>query len=123
MTTCADAKLGEIRIAGKTFYVPSADICDRTVVVTGSWIRTAAVKDEAVVQGVLIEDPDAFIRKLKQSELQADVLTFAQRPPDTTPKYDYHWDWDNWAAIPTTCFKEWWENLPQASRKNVRRSA
>ena len=123
MTTCANAKLEEIRIAGKTFYVPSAEICGRTVVVTGKWIRTAQVKDEEVVEGVTVEDPDSFITKLKESKLKADVFTFAQRPPEITPKYDYHWEWDNWAAIPTTSFKDWWENLPQESRKNVRRAA
>ena len=26
-----------------------------------------------------------------------------------TPKYDYHWEWENWAATPTTSFKDWWE--------------
>ncbi len=123
MTTCANAKLEEIRVAGKTFHVPSAEIYGRTVVVTGKRIRTAEVKDEVVVEGVLIEDPDAFITKLKESGLQADVFTFAQRPPETTPKHDYHWEWDNWAAIPTASFKDWWERLPQVSRKNVRRSA
>ena len=32
MTTCAEAKLEEIRIAGKTLYVPSVEVCGRTVV-------------------------------------------------------------------------------------------
>jgi hypothetical protein len=123
MTTCANTKLAEIRIAGKTLYVPSAEICGRTVVVTGKWIRTAQVKDEDVVEGVTVKDPDLFITKLKESKLKADVFTFAQRPPEITTKYNYHWEWDNWAATSTTCFKEWWENLPQESRKNVRRAA
>ena len=123
MSTCANTKLEEIRIAGKTLYVPSTDICGRTVVVTGKWIRTAQIKDEDVVEGVTVEDPDLFIIKLKQSKLKADVFTFAQRPPEVTPKFDYHSEWDNWAAMPTTSFKQWWENLPQESRKNVRRAA
>jgi hypothetical protein len=123
MTTCANTKLAEIRIAGETLYVPSAEICGRTVVVTDKWIRTAQVKDEDVVEGVIVENPDAFITELRDSTLKADVFTFAQRPPEITQKYKYHWEWDNWAAIPTTCFKEWWENLPQEARKNVRRSA
>jgi hypothetical protein len=122
MSTYANANLEEIRVAGKTFRVPSAVICGRTVLVTGKRIRTAQVKDEAVVEGMIIEDPSSFITKLKESDLQADVFTFAQRPPEITPKYDYHWEWDNWAAIPTSCFKDWWENLPQESRKNVRRA-
>ena len=123
MTACGNVRLQEIRIAGKTFHVPSAEICGQTVVVTGKWIRTAQIKDEEVVEGVAVIDPESFITKLKESELKADVLTFAQRPPEITPKYDYHWEWNNWAAIRTTRFKDWWENLPQVSRKNVRRSA
>src|SRR6266550_1756578 len=63
MSTCANTKLEEIRIAGKTLYVPSTDICGRTVVVTGKWIRTAQIKDEDVVKGVTVEDPDLLISK------------------------------------------------------------
>ena len=66
--------------------MPSAEICGRTVVVTGKWIRIAEVKDEDVVEGVIVEDPDSFITKLRESELQADVFTFAQRPPEITAK-------------------------------------
>src|SRR5216110_371867 len=109
MTTCANAKLEEVRFAGKTFYVPSAEICGRTVVVTGKWIRTAQVKDEEVVEGVTVVEPNSFITKLKERKLKADVFTFAQRPPETTQKYDYHLEWDNWAAVRTTCFNDWWE--------------
>src|SRR6266481_3433530 len=123
MDNCTNAKMEETRIRGQTLYVPSTEICCRTVIVTGKWIRTAEIKDEGVVEGVTIENPDSFITKLKESKLQADLFTFAQRPPEITPKYDYHREWDNWAAIRTTCFKDWWENLPQVSRKNVRRAA
>jgi hypothetical protein len=123
MTTSANAKLEEIRVSGKTFHVPSAEICGRTVVVTGKKIRIAQVKDEGVVEGEPVEAPELFVTQLRKSGLKADFFTFAQRPPDTTPRYNYHWGWDNWAEIPTACFKRWWENLPQVSRKNVRRSA
>jgi hypothetical protein len=123
MTNRANSKLEEIRISGKTLYVPSAEICGRRVIVTGKWIRTAEIKDEAVIEGVTIADPNSFITKLKESKLQADLFTFAQRPSEITPKYDYHREWDNWAAVRTTCFGDWWKNLPQVSRKNVRRAA
>lgn len=123
MTARASTKLEEITIAGKTLYVPSTEICGRTVTVTGKWVRTAEIKDESVVEGVTVEDPDLFITKLKESNLTADLFTFAQRPPEITPRYHYHWEWDNWAAISTACFNTWWEKLPQESRKNVRRAA
>jgi hypothetical protein len=124
MISYPNAERAEIRISGKTLYVPSVEISGRTVVVTGKWIRTAQFKDEEVVEGRSVEDPEGWIAKLKESQLRADVFTFAQRPPEITPKYDYHWEWENWAAVRTTCFKDWWENrLPQESRKNVRRAA
>src|SRR5437016_14607985 len=124
MSTCGNVQQAEIRISGKTLYVPSTEICGRTVVVTGKWIKTAQVKDDELVEGVPVEDPESFITKLKESELKADVFTFAQRPPEITPKYGYHLEWENWAVAPTTSFNEWWENrLPQETRKNVRRAA
>jgi hypothetical protein len=124
MTTCLNAKLEEVRSAGKAFYAPSVVICGRTVVVTGKRIRMAQVKDEEVVEGVTVAAPETFIAKLKESELKADLFTFAQRPPEITPKYGYHLEWENWAVAATTSFNEWWENrLPQETRKNVRRAA
>ena len=124
MNTCSDTTLAEVRVSGKTFYVPSLEVCGRTVVVTGKWIKTAQIKDEEVVQGVPVENPKSFLSELKKRKLKVDVFTFTQRPPDITPKDDYQMEWDNWAAIRITTFKEWWEQrLPQESRKNVRRAA
>lgn len=60
---------------------------------------------------------------LEKSDLKADLFTFIQRPPDLAPKFDFHVEWDNYAAVPITTFNEWWEKLPQETRKNVRRSA
>jgi hypothetical protein len=118
------AERAEIHIAGKKLYVPSSEICGRTVVVTGNWLRLAAVKDENLVEGEIVGNPRAFLDEMRSSPLQADVLTFAQKIPEITPKYDYPFEWDNWAAIPITSFNDWWEKrLPQESRKNVRRAA
>ncbi|MDR3401011.1 MAG: GNAT family N-acetyltransferase [Chthoniobacter sp.] len=113
----------EIRDSGKTMQVPAAEICGRTVMVRGGGVKTASVLDEAVAPGELVPDPAAFIKELKQSGLRADVLTFFQRPPDVKPKFNYHFDWDNYAVVDTTSFDAWWEQLPQEARKNTRRAA
>jgi hypothetical protein len=123
-TTCMKVEKIEIRIAGKTMYVPSADVCGQTVVVTGGWLRTAAVKDEELVEKQVVEDPIEFVQQLKKSRLRADILTFAQKLPEITPKYHYNFEWDNLAVIPIISFEDWWEKrLSQETRKNVRRSA
>ena len=114
----------EIRIAGKTFYLPAAEICGRTVVVTGKWLRKAVIKDEDVAQGEIVDNPGLFLEELKRSSLRADIFSFAQKIPDTSPKYHYRFEWDNWAGIPLESFNDWWEKrLPQESRRNVRRAA
>ena len=51
------------------------------------------------------------------------MLTFFQRPPDVTPKFKHHFEWDNYAGRRHATFDAWWEKLPQEARKNTRRAA
>jgi len=113
----------EIRMSGKNTLVPAAEICGQTVIVKGGKIKIASVLDEAVTEGELVKDPDAFAAALRQSGLKADVLTFFQRPPDVTPKFNHHLAWENYAVVDTTNYAAWWEKLPQEARKNTRRAA
>jgi hypothetical protein len=113
----------EIRVAGKNTLVPAVEICGRTVIARGGRIKIASVLDEVVAAGELVKDPDAFVTALKQSGLQADVLTFFQRPPEVTPKFNHPVEWENYAAVDTTSFDDWWGKLPQEARKNTRRAA
>jgi hypothetical protein len=113
----------EIFVKGKPVTVPSVCVEQTRVIVQGKGIKMASVHDEEWIEGELVKDPASFIGQLKKQGLNADVFTFGQKVPDTSPKYSYHMDWDNVAAIPIASFEDWWENrLPQVSRKNVRRS-
>jgi hypothetical protein len=116
--------VAEVRIAGKTLYVPSAEICGRTVVVRGSWLRCAAIKDEDVVEGEIVDSPAVFLEGLKRSALRADIFSFYQKIPESTPKYSYPFEWDNSAGIPLTNFEDWWgSRIARKTRGNVRRAA
>ena len=118
------ATLTEIRIRGKGHCVPSAQTDGRTVIRTGGWLKTAAVQDEELVEGETVADPELFIFRLKQTGLKADLFTFAQKLPETVPKYTYHLEWDNLAVIPITTFSHWWEEQVEASvRRAVRKAA
>ena len=117
----AEVQATIIRIRGRNTSVPSTDIVGRKVIVTGSFRKQ--VFDEELVEGEAGPNPPAFIAGLRATGLNADIFTFAQRPPDVTPKFDERFEWDNWAVVPTLSYNEWWEKLPQESRKNVRRSA
>ena len=109
----------EIRVSGKTIKVPSTRVNDRTIVVTGKSLKTAAVQDEEVVQGEPVDDPELFIAALKQSGLQADIFTFSQHLPNVIPKYQYYLEWDSTAAVPITTFQEW---LKQRVEYDVRKA-
>jgi len=113
----------ETRVNGKNFQVPAAEIEGRTVIVRGRWFKIALVRDENVTEGELVRDPEAFVRSLRKSGLQADILTFFQQPPYVNPKFPYPVEWENYAVIPITTFQAWWESLPQETRKNTRRAA
>jgi hypothetical protein len=114
----------EVRVKGKNTQVPAVEIDGRTIVARGGWIKTASIYDEIVAPGEPVREPKSFIEQLKRSGLKADVLTFFQRPPDLQPRFNYHIEWDNYAAVPITTYEDWWEKrLPQEARKNTRRSA
>ena len=107
---------------GKAVAVHSTCIDGTTVVVTGKWLKAVAIHDEEWLQGELVPDPPAFVEKLKRSQACADWFTFAQKFTDSSPRYPYHFEWDNVAVIHITTFETWWQGLPQATRKNVRRA-
>src|SRR5690348_8404492 len=94
----------ETRIKGKNFQVPAAEIEGRMVIVTGHRFKTASVRDENVTEGELVRDPQVFVNSLRRSGLQADILTFFQRPPDVQPKFSYPVEWENYAVVPITTF-------------------
>ena len=113
----------EIRVKGKTVFLPSVQIDGRTVIASGKWIRIAAVFDEELIEGNTVADPESFVCDLKKSGLKADLFTFAQRLPEKTPRYGYHREYDNAAAIPITTFAHWWKESTEYSiRKGVNRA-
>lgn len=113
----------EIRIKGKTARVPSVELEGRTVIAIGKCLKIATIRDEDIVPGEAVRNPETFLADLRNSALKADVFTFFQRPPAISPKFDFHFEWDNYAAVPVASFDDWWKKLPQETRKNVRRAA
>jgi hypothetical protein len=113
----------EIRAKGTTLCVPSMQIDGKTVFTNGRWLKTAAIPEEELIEGDTIGDPDSFVSRLREARLRADLFTFAQRLPDTTPKYTYHINWEDLAVIPITTFSDWWKERTEYSiRKAVNRA-
>jgi hypothetical protein len=114
----------EIRVKGKAVFVPSVQIDGRTVIITGKCLKIASVQDEDLLEGETVADPTSFVLQLKETELNADIFTFVQKLPATTPRHKYHLEWDNLAVIPVTTFSDWWEKRVESSvRRAVRKAA
>jgi hypothetical protein len=114
----------EISVRGKWVRVPALKVRENTIIVKGGWIKIALIHDEEWLEKE-IEDPEVLVEQLKlqgRRGLHADIFTFTQKLPASPPKYKYPMEWSSVAAIHLTSFKNWWEELPQETRKNVRRS-
>jgi hypothetical protein len=114
----------EINVKGKWTKVPALHIDGNTIVIRGKWIKRAVIHDEAWLETEL-KDPELCVKTLNEirtDEFRPDIFTFTQMLSYRDPKYDYYTEWDSIAAIHLTNFKDWWEELPQETRKNVRRS-
>lgn len=115
-------QLLEVRVKGKTLYVPSVQVQGRTVITTGKWVHIAAIHDEELVEGEPVADPETFICELRRTKLKSDIFTFAQRLPHTVPAFKYQMEWDNFAVIPITTFSDWEKRVAPDVRKAVRRA-
>jgi hypothetical protein len=114
----------EVRIKGQWVKVPVMKVNGKELTTSGKWLKIARVRGEEMMETEL-EDPELYQAALKNDTdqiLKSDIFSFTQKLPETRPKYPYPMEWESVAAISFVSFKEWWEGLPQETRKNVRRS-
>jgi len=122
----ANANVGreEVRIGGNTYFVPSAKICGQPVIITGRFLRVAAIKDEELVDGETVAEPGVFLNEIRRSFPQADVFSFVQKIPDVIARHSYMTEWDNAAVIPITSLDDWLKNRVSTDvRKSVKKAA
>src|SRR5436190_14461785 len=113
----------EARISGRSCRVPSIVVGERRVVTVGGVLKIATVYDGDWLVEDPVESPEAFVRVIHAEGLGADLFTFSQRLPETKPRHDFPFEMENLAVVSLNSYSQWWDGLPQESRKNVRRSA
>lgn len=88
------------------------------VKVTGRLLRVARIDGEKYR---FLKDPEAMIEGLRNCGVRVDLLTFLQRLPETSPKYDYPFEWDNFATLPVSTFEHWWnQQIGKKTRNKAR---
>ncbi len=114
----------EISARGKWMTTSALRVGDNLLLKKGKYLRLAVVHDEEWLESE-VRDPELCLKSLRGAGrrlLPADIFTFAQKLPATVPQYSYPVELESVAAARTASFKEWWEGLPQETRKNVRRA-
>jgi hypothetical protein len=80
-------------------------VCGREIQVKGRLLRIARLEADKYE---FLDNPEPTLDGLRKCATRIDLFTFIQRLPDTTPKYVYPMEWDNFAAVPISTFDHWW---------------
>src|SRR4051812_13006992 len=117
----AAAHTAGVAHGGKVLAVPAVVLNGRTVITTGTWLRRAEIMDDELLEGESVTDLDQFVAALK-AMCRADIFTFAQKFPDTTPRWKQRLEWDNVAVVPITTLADWLQHrVAHDARKAVNR--
>ena len=98
------------------------DIGSIPIVITGNLLRIAQIKDEPWLADS-ITDPSNIVSKLKDVRPAPDVFIFSQRLPDTQPHFNFHFEYDNFAAIPLSTHDHWLKDQVKPQARNKVRKA
>lgn len=95
-------------------------IDNKEVVVKGRFLKTAVLKDEWYDA---IENPEAFVGKMREAGVNADLLTFWQQLNQPGVRYDYHAEPEPAAVIPVSSYDHWLNHQIERSAKKAVRKA
>lgn len=80
-------------------------ICGKNIHVQGRLVRIGKLDGDNYK---FLDDPTPIVHGLHSSRPRVDIFTFVQKLSDTTPKYHYPMEWDNFATLRIATFDEWW---------------
>ncbi|MGC8490548.1 MAG: hypothetical protein ACP5SH_02310 [Syntrophobacteraceae bacterium] len=95
-------------------------ICGTQIRVHGRLLRIARLEADSFQ---FIENPPEMIDALRKCRTRVDIFTFLQRLPDTSVKYDYPVEWDNFAVLPVSTFDHWWNEQIGFKARNKAKQA
>jgi len=97
----------------------------QVISIEGNFLKTARLEEEWYVD---LENPEVLIQNLKKDRCKADIFTFWQRYPDTEPRHNYYYDYDELAVLPIKGYDYWYKNqignnakrmIKKAAKENV----
>jgi hypothetical protein len=95
-------------------------VCGKEIRLQGQCLRTARLEGDGFEFQI---DPEEMSDRLRRAEDRIDLFTFMQRLPETTPKYSYFLEWDNFAALRVSTFEHWWRKQIGFKARNKAKQA
>jgi hypothetical protein len=95
-------------------------ICGRDVNIRGRLLRVATIEGDKYR---FLDDPEPLVQGLRNCGTRIDLFTFMQRVTETTAKYRYPMEWDNFAVLPITTFDHWWTQVLGFKGRNKAKQA
>jgi hypothetical protein len=96
------------------------DVCGKQIKVRGKVVRIGRLDADKYQ---FLDDPEHMLEGLRKSGNRIDLFTFMQRLPESKPKYRYHMEIDNLAAIPVSTFDQWWNHQIGFKARNKAKQA
>ena len=95
-------------------------VCGKDIRIRGRLVRVARIDGDKFM---FPDDPEATLAELRRCGRRIDLFTFYQRLPDTSPKYAYPVEWDNFAVLPISTYEHWWNKQIRSYPRNRARQA
>jgi hypothetical protein len=95
-------------------------VCDQDIRVDGRLLRIARLEADGYE---FLNDPEPVLEGVRKSGKRVDLFTFTQNLLETSPKYSYPMEWDNFAALRVTTFDNWWNKQIRSFPRNRARQA
>jgi hypothetical protein len=96
------------------------EICGKEICVEGRILRIAHLHGDTFR---FIDDPERVVDGIRKCDARVDLFTFAQRLPESQPKFSYPIEWENAAVLPVTTYEHWWTNQMHSYARNRARQA
>lgn len=98
----------------------SFDVCGKEVRVSNGIVRVAFLDAEGYQ---FLDDPRSALKAIRNFRPRVDLFSFIQPLSDTTPRYDYRMEWDNFAAVRVSTFDDWMAHQIDFKARNKARKA
>jgi hypothetical protein len=110
----------EISVKGKPAWVDAVNVDNHVIILNGTVIKTARLRDEWYED---IDDPEQILSALRASNLGVDLFTMMQRLPDTSPRFGYYREIDSIAAVPISSYEHWFKKQIDTNARRAIRNA